>query len=173
MAKISFFNLQAFAICRAMVFALAIGPSTLVASIAFGAQDQLEIQRHQPGGDDEIVYLTHPGSTLMAWEIVKEDKLVFLNYSRFPWGQDSTKWGFAPAMVCYDNVKNKNYVGIGDSLPHLRKAMEAAIRDDGGKPHCMMCGPYETRDDWGGGFALPDLKNGLPLGSCAAETPVS
>ena len=139
---------------------------------ADSAADSHELEvRH--GLDDIIEFKTHPGKAEMMWEVVRQDQLIYLNYSRFPWGQDPTVWGLDPAQACYDHVNGKNYVGIGDSLPHLKRAMKKAIEIDGGKMNCMICGPYETSDSWSGGMILPDLSSGVPLPVCAVNSPTS
>lgn len=80
----------------------------------------------QTGGDDIVSFGMQSGH-LIAWEIVRGNGTVFLNYSRFPYGSNKDK-----ATVCYTNFQGVKYVSVGDSKTHLIEATTLVVSRSSG-----------------------------------------
>ena len=148
--------------------------AAMMGGTAFAEGGLPKASRSPSGELGMIGFPQPPGEPVMAWEIVKRGKLVYLNDSRFPWGQDPRAWGLGEAWVCFEKVDGKNYVGIGDSLGHLKLAMKFAIEDAHGRSACLFCGTYkEAKDRVPDGLLLPELETKDDLPACPGETPIS
>jgi hypothetical protein len=86
---------------------------------------------------DIVSYGTFYGQ-LAAWEIANKNNEIFLNYSRFAYGQ-----GAGSDLVCYTIVGKNKFVGLGDSQDELKRAMVVVINDISKKQADPKCESYK------------------------------